>query len=136
MTPELALRNQIGMLLRASPAVTALVGKKIRDDVPSDKEADKLPWLCMGPISVRRIETGDAPAWSISLRVLAESAGFNRDEVWQIARAAMRAIDRAEPPEELGFVDRIAVQSANDVIDPGAIKTVAIDVSCTLIDVD
>lgn len=136
MTPEIALRDQVGVLLRASSAVTALVQKKIRDDVPSDALADKLPWICMGPISVRRVEMGNClPAWAITLRVLAESSEFNRDEAWTIARAAIRALEGAEPPADLGFTDRLTITNAGDVIDPGKIKTVFLDVSCTLVDV-
>lgn len=135
MTPETALRDTVMELLRASPALQAIIGDKVFDDVPSDDEAAELPWICMGPISVRRMEMGCSPAWAITLRVLAESSEFGRDEAWFIARAAVRAIDGAEPPAELGFCDRITVQSAGDVIDPGKIKTVFADVQCVLVDV-
>lgn len=135
MTPEIALRDQVMQLLRAAPAVQALIGQKVFDDVPSDDEAAELPWICMGPISVRRVEMGGNPAWGLTLRVLAESSEFGRGEAWSIARAAIRALDLAEPPEDLGFCDRLTVENAGDVIDPGKIKTVFLDVACVLVDV-
>ncbi len=140
MTPELALRNRVADLLRGSAAVTALVGAKIYDDVPSDRDLDdpafRLPWICMGPIAVRRMQTGGPPSWWVTLRVLAESDAFNRDQAWTIARAAMRAIEGQRGDEDAGFLDPFETGPAGDVIDPGKVKTVFFDVTALLADVD
>lgn len=136
MTPELALRNFIGELLREDAAVAAIVGKKVRDDVPSDADADKLPWICFGPIATRRLETGGCgPAWTVTARVFAESAAFNRDQAWTIARAAIRAVEGQRGPDEAGFCDPLTVSAAGDVVDPGKIKTVFVDVTAMMVDV-
>lgn len=135
MTPELALRDAVLGLLRGSAAVADLVGGRIRDDVPSDNEPDDPPWLYMGPINTQRLEMGCNPAWSLKLRVFAESTAYDRDQAWTIARAAIRAVDGAEPPLEAGFADRLAVAQAGDVIAPNTIKTVFFDVTATLVDV-
>jgi hypothetical protein len=135
MTPELALRDAVLTLLRADPAVIALVGEKIRDDVPSDNEPDDPPWIYMGPINTQRLEMGCGPAWSLKLRVFAESTAFDRDQAWTIARAAIRAVDGAEPPATAGFTDRLTVTQAGDVIAPNTVKTVFFDLAATLVDV-
>lgn len=135
MTPELALRDAVLGLLRASSAVTAIVGHKVRDDVPSDDDPDALPWLYMGPINTQRLEMGCGPAWQLKMRVFAESSAFDRDQAWILARAAIRAVDGAEPPAASGFTDRLAVSQAGDVIAPNTVKTVFFDITATLIDV-
>lgn len=136
MSNELALRDAVGAILRATPAVQALVGAKIRDDVPSDEHADKLPWICMGPITTRTLDTGFTPGWAVTLRVLAESNAFNRDQAWMIARAARKALHGAELPLEQGFYAPLSVTQCGDVVAPGEIKTVFVDVTCVVADPD
>ena len=135
MSPELALRNQVIALLLATPAVVDIVGEKVRDDVPSDDDPDEAPWIYMGPINSQRLEVGGLPAWQTKLRVFAESTAFDRDQAWILARAAIRAVEGAEPPADAGFCDRLTVAQAGDVIAPGTVKTVFFDVAALQVDV-
>ena len=57
MTPELTLRDTVLERLRATPAVSAVVGEKVYDDVPADGEPD-LPWIFAGPLNATRLEVG------------------------------------------------------------------------------
>lgn len=132
MTPELTLRDTVLERLRATPAVSAVVGEKISDDVPADGEPD-LPWIFAGPLNATRLEVGGLPAWDLRLRIFIESAAFDRDQAWSLARAAMRAVEDFEPPPEAGFCDRLSVRQAGDVISPLTVKAVFFDISATMI---
>ena len=134
--PVLALRDAVIARLLASPDVAALVQGKVRDDVPSDDEADNLPWICMGPARLTPLDMGCSTAWTVSLKVFAESNAFDRDQAWAIARAAIRVLDKAEISGDPRFCDALKVTGAGDVMDPGQIKTVWFDVSTVMVDRD
>ncbi|KQQ31502.1 hypothetical protein ASF53_02040 [Methylobacterium sp. Leaf123] len=132
MIPELALRDGVMELLRASPEVAALVQDKVFDGVPSDNDAAELPWIAMGPISSRPVDAGEAYGWIVTLKVFAESADFDRTPAWTIARAAIAAVAKVQLPDGDVFLDELKINGAGDVIDPGAIKTVWFDVACLM----
>ncbi|MGE7418783.1 DUF3168 domain-containing protein [Methylobacterium tarhaniae] len=132
MTPELTLRDAVLERLRATPAVSAVVGEKIYDDVPADGEPD-LPWIFAGPLNATRLEVGGLPAWDLRLRIFIESAAFDRDQAWSLARAGMRAVEVFEPAEG-GFCDRLSVRQAGDVISPLTVKAVFFDVAAVMLD--
>lgn len=132
MIPELALRDAIMELLRASPEVAALVQDKVFDSVPSDDVAAKLPWIAMGPIRTVPVDTGCGYSWQVTAKVFAESADFDRTPAWTIARAAIAALSKVQLPADDGFLDELKINGAGDVIDPGAIKTVWFDVACLM----
>ncbi|UHC14426.1 DUF3168 domain-containing protein [Methylobacterium currus] len=133
MTPELRLRDAVLDRLRATPAVSDVVGEKVYDDVPADGEPD-LPWIFAGPLNATRLEVGGLPAWDLRLRIFIESAAFDRDQAWSLARAAMRAVEGFEPAE-VGFCDRLSVRQAGDVISPLTIKAVFFDVVGLALDI-
>lgn len=133
MTPEIALRDAVIAQLLASPAIAELVGEKVYDSVPSDNEAAELPWICMGPITTRPIDMGCNSAWSVSMKVFAESSAFDRFQAWQIARAAIRVLNKVSPPVD-GLLDELKITGAGDVQDPGEIKTVWFDVTTMFAD--
>lgn len=132
MTPELTLRDTVLERLRATSAVSAVVGEKIYDDVPADGEPD-LPWIFAGPLNATRLEVGGLPAWDLRLRIFIESAAFDRDQAWSLARAGMRAVEGFEPAEG-GFCDRLSVRQAGDVISPLTVKAVFFDVAAVMLD--
>ncbi|MGX5777469.1 DUF3168 domain-containing protein [Methylorubrum zatmanii] len=132
MIPEIALRDAVMALLRADPAVAALVQGKVFDGVPSDDEAAELPWIAMGPIRTLPVDTGCGYAWQVTAKVFAESADFDRTPAWTIARAAIAALAKVQLPAEDGFLDELKINGAGDVTDPGAIKTVWFDVACLM----
>ncbi|MGY2051683.1 DUF3168 domain-containing protein [Methylobacterium sp. JK268] len=131
-SPELTFLTTVLALLRAVPAVSGAVAERIYDDVPEEGERAP-PWIHAGPMNAQRVELGCAAAWDLRLRLYVESASYDRDEVWTIARAAMRALDGQEPAEAAGFVDRLSVRQSGDVIDPLTVKSVFFDIATRMI---
>ena len=133
MTPETAFLEAIQAALLASDAVTALVGEKVFDEVPSDGSP---PLIFVGPISRQRANdpAGNA-AWTLRARIYAESTGFGRREAWEIANAAGDALEGAELSlaDPFQAVDIVRTIQGGDVFDDqGRFKTVFLDVGTTV----
>ncbi|ACL62060.1 DUF3168 domain-containing protein [Methylobacterium nodulans] len=133
-SPELTFLTAVLARLRATSVVNNAVRGRIFDDVPDEGDR-KPPWIHAGPMNAQRVEMGCSAAWDLRLRLYVESAAFDRDEAWTIARAAMRALEGQEPPAADGFTDRLTIRQSGDVIDPLAVKSVFFDVATRLIDV-
>ncbi len=86
-----------------------------------------------GPLNATRLEVGGLPAWDLRLRIFIESAAFDRDQAWSLARAGMQAVEGFEPAEG-GFCDRLSVRQAGDVISPLTVKALFFDVAALMLD--
>lgn len=131
MTPERALQEAITTLLLGDPAVSAIVGQKIFDEVPSDK-SDAPPWVYLGPISRRRLDgAGCDQAWTITMRLYAASTKFGRKDAWELGNAVSEALEGQEPAlaGSYAVAQELRCIQAGDVIAPATPKTVFVDVT-------
>ena len=137
MTPENALLDAVLAALAADPAVSAIVGDKVVDEVPADRSPVKPPYVYAGPINRQRVPDTCARAWAMRMRVYAVSTGFGRRQAWDLADAVVRALHHVELtlPTPLEAVDRITVTQAGDVITPPAPKTAFVDITVTILEV-
>lgn len=137
MTPEIALQKAVVDILLAAPAVAAIVGDKVLDEVPHDRVPAKPPYVEIGAINRTRFE-GCAKAWTIRMRLYAASTEFGRAEAWDLADAMATALDDdgASPPpalpEPFYIMDSLRVIQAGDVVDPLQIKTVFVDLQAVV----
>ena len=136
MTPENALLDAVLAALAADPAVSAIVGDKVMDEVPADRSPVKPPYVYAGPINRQRVPDTCARAWAMRMRVYAVSTGFGRREAWTLADAVVKALHRAELnlSEPLEAVDPVTVAQAGDVINPPAPKTAFVDITVTIME--
>lgn len=138
MTPELALQAAVTGLLLADPDVSALVGGKIFDEIPAGAPTGqpKLtpPWIYLGPVSRRRLETGCGNTWTITMRLYAASTGFGRKEAWEIGSAAATALEGEQPDlaAPYSLVEVIRCLQGGDVIEPAQPKAVYLDITTTI----
>lgn len=136
MTPENALLDAVLAALAADPAVSAIVGDKVVDEVPADLTPVKAPYVYAGPINRQRVPDTCARAWAMRMRVYAVSTMFGRRQAWDLADTVIRALHRAELtlPAPLEAVDQITVTQAGDVIDPSKPKTAFVDITVTILE--
>jgi hypothetical protein len=131
MTPETALQEALIAVLRADPAVTALVGDNVFDEVPGDEA--KPPHVYLGPVNRTRLEACRR-TFTIRMRWFAESIDFGRLEAWEIADAVGEALEGLEPDLGDAFAceEPIRITQAGDTIDPLEPKAVFIDCTTTV----
>lgn len=117
-----ALQIAIIDVLKADAAVKHLVGGRIYDEAPSDKDKPKTPYIHLGPVNRQRIEAGNcSSAFRATLRLFAVSTEFGRLEAWAVIDACTEALDGREivlalPYSTLG--DPVRLVSEGDVIQP------------------
>ena len=142
-TPELALRDAIRTLLKAHAGITALVGKRIHDEVPPSRgeavppPALKVPYVYFGPMRRSDYAEGCGESWGIQARLYAVSTAFNRDQGWCVVDAMIAALNGLEWPdlplaEPYSLRTPIAIVQAGDVIDPLQAKSVFLDLRTTV----
>lgn len=135
MTPELALFDVIAALLLADPAVSAIAGGKIFDEVPTAADGSngrpEPPWVYLGPIGARRLETGCGDTWTTTARLYAASTGFGRREAWELGSAVRDALEGQEPTLAAPYrlVEILRCIQGGDVIEDGRPKAVFVDVT-------
>lgn len=135
MTPETALLDAVTAALLATAGVTGLVGQKVFDQVPDDKQAPRPPYLYVGPINRTRVtEVCDGGAWALRARLYAVSTGFGRKQAWEMADAVARALDGQELdlPDPFTAVDPVRVTQAGDVLTPASPKAIFVDIAVTI----
>lgn len=124
-------------LLLADPAVAAIVGEKIFDELPAHERqgGPAPPWVFFGPVNRRRLETGCARTWIVTSRLFAASTAFGRREAWQLTDAMNEALEGAEPDlgDDFAIVEEIRCIQAGDAVLPGSPKTVFLDITATII---
>ncbi len=119
-------------LLRADPAVTAILGSRIYDVPPRDAV---VPYLYLGPGRVQAERSWEcANAWRFTFRLYVVSEAHGRLQAWDAIFAAIRALDRQRPVAPTGYhfpVEWDAAQ-AGDIIDPLKLKECFADVSAVV----
>lgn len=137
--PANALKAAVIDFLKAAPAVKALVGVKVFDEVPRDARGDpqdaQAPYIYLGPCGLRRMNRYEAAQdWTYALRLYCVSTSFNRDEAWAIAEAALAAFNPLATlpatlaPQDWSMTENRVV-TMGDVIAPTAPKEVFLDLA-------
>ena len=129
-SPEMVLWDAVQAHLRAAPALRAVVGDKVLDEVPSDLKAVVPPYAYAGPFNRSRLPDSDATAWTIKMRLYVASTGFGRRQAWGLAELLSAALDRTELTLAAPYVavGEILVIQAGDVIAPPSPKTAFVDI--------
>jgi hypothetical protein len=132
-----ALQAAVINRLKGNAAVKALVGARIYDEVPSDKDKPGTPYLYLGPIALRRpAETSNcSKAREAKFRLFAVSTEFGRLEAWAVIDAVIDALDNSElqltaPYSTIG--DVVKLINAGDVVAPITPKSAFADFTDTL----
>lgn len=134
MTPETALQDAIVARLLADGPLQELVGEKIFDEVPGDRQAASPPYVEVGTLSSLREEMGGGPGWAVVVRLYAYSTAFGRKKAWEIAGAMRAALDGAELELAEPYRASLPLEAlrAGDVVDPPSPKSVFVDVGTTV----
>lgn len=129
--PTLALRDAIRGVLLANPDVAALVGDRIHDWVPSQRDGLVLPFLAFGPMRRERMETGDDPASPVKIRLYTASDAYERDQAWEVAEAVADAIEGEvlEIDGPFACAMELRVTMIGDAIETGLPRDVFLDVA-------
>ncbi len=123
--------------LKANDAVRALVGNRVFDEVPGDKDRPKPPYIYPGPVSRRRYEGGGCvDARTVTFRIFVVSTEFGRYEAWAVIDAISAALNNRElavaaPWSTAG--DTVKAIQDGDVVQPLDPKSAFADFSVTLI---
>lgn len=123
--------------LKADDAIRALVGARVFDQVPGDKDRPKAPYIYPGPVSRRRYEGGGCvDAKTVTFRVFVVSTDFGRYEAWAVIEAIAGALNNKElavvaPWSTAG--DTVKAIQDGDVVQPLDPKSAFADFSITLI---
>lgn len=131
-----ALQQAVVARLKADPAVKALVQARVYDEIPSDQDRPKPPYVYIGPIARRRVEGGTCMRISLAtVRLYAVSTDFGRLEAWSVIEACTAALDNKELPVADGYStlgEAVRVIQDGDVIAPVSPKSTFADFSVTL----
>jgi hypothetical protein len=131
-----ALQSAVIAKLKAADAVRALVGARIFDEGPSDKEKPKPPYIYLGPVNRQRIEAGSCSSiFRGTFRLFAVSTEFGRTEAWAVIDAVTETLDGQEidlPAPYSTIGDQIKLISDGDVIAPLNPKSTFADYTVTL----
>lgn len=132
-----ALQAAVIAKLKADAGVKALVGARIYDEVPSDKDRPAPPYLYLGPVNLRRpAEIGScSTVRAATFRLFGVSTEFGRLETWAVIEAAIGALDNSElqlaaPYSALG--DVVKLITAGDVVAPTSPKSTFADFTVDL----
>ena len=107
--------------LTSDPAVTALIGDRVRDLPPADVAA---PCITFGPSDFvdERLECLDATEETLQLDIWSEAQdGFRECKL--ILAAARKALDGASGPLGMHALVRLRVESGRSFRDPDGIST-------------
>lgn len=121
--PDLELQGEIVKKLKADPAVTALVGARIYDAVPSNAA---FPYVSYGPSDLVTDDAECIKAFSGFHQLDAWSRGTGYPEVKKIAEAVRRALHDASlalPSNALVFLEH---RSTRYVRDPDGLTSHAV----------
>lgn len=134
MTPEIAFLDAVRAALLADPAVAAIVGDKVLDEVPADRASVEPPYVYVGPMARARVSDTCGTAWTMRMRLYSVSTGFGRRQAWEASDAVARALNGVELalPSPFEAVDPILVTQAADVIQSPAPKTTFVDITVTI----
>ncbi|MGA8172320.1 MAG: DUF3168 domain-containing protein [Methylocystis sp.] len=128
-------KNALIAYLLGVPAVTALIGERLWDEMPQNPgraaEAPISPWAFVGPIAATRIEP---EMWQLRVRLYAASTKPGRDEAWTVMDALTDAIENSllTLPAPYGQQQAAWIMLGGDVIDPLNPKLVYCDISAVV----
>ncbi|MGL3208690.1 DUF3168 domain-containing protein [Bradyrhizobium sp. BR 1433] len=132
-----ALQGAVIARLKDDPVLKVLVAARIYDEVPSDKDRPKPPYVYLGGVNRRRMtEQGTCSAVrTVTFRLYAVSTEFGRLEAWSVIEACVEALDNKEielaaPYTTLGEVVKLV--SDGDVIQPVTPKSTFADFTIDL----
>ncbi|RVU17499.1 DUF3168 domain-containing protein [Methylobacterium oryzihabitans] len=132
MTPETALLRVVTDALVADPAVAALVGDKVFDEIPNDRRGGAPPYVYVGPINRQRLYLECGTAWTVRVRIYAVTTAFGREQGWEVIEAVVQALDGRDDltlPAPFSLQNRLDVTQAGDVVDPLAPKAMFLDLT-------
>lgn len=132
-----ALQAGVIAKLKAAPGVKAMVEARIYDEVPSDRDRPRTPYLYLGPVNLRRpAEIGPCgKVRAATFRLFGVSTEFGRLEAWSVIDASIEALDNSElqlttPYSTIG--DVVKLITAGDVVAPTSPKSTFADFSVVL----
>lgn len=131
MAPALVLRDALKILVLASTPVTATVGARVLDRVPSPPKDADFPFVGFGPMRQERLEAGCGPATPVKIRLYAASRDYERDGAWILAEAVADAIEGQQPALAAPFAlaGELLVTMVGDALENGQPRTVFVDVT-------
>lgn len=136
-SPEGALQHAIMARLAASGRLIALFGEraaqKILDEVPNDRDGERAPYLCLGPLISIDAPAGCGATYEIRLRLFAASVDFGRIEAWNIIHAARAALRDADLALAAPFrCQSFVIAAAGDAAEPERVKSAFLDIVATV----
>lgn len=122
--------------LKEADGVRALVGERVYDEVPSDRDKPETPYVYLGPINRRGIEGASCiDAAAVTFRIFVVSTDFGRVEAWSVVEQIQGALKNKElkltgPWSTAG--DLVRALQDGDVIAPLDPKSAFADFTTTL----
>jgi hypothetical protein len=127
------LFNALVDALKASPALTAVVGDRIYD-VPPAKPVT--PYVFFGPAGITDArDIGCSDAWRFRIRIYVSTSDHGRLAAWDAAFAICLALHETLPPIAFpGFHMPMPVMviTGGDLIDPTKLKETFVDIDAVI----
>ncbi len=142
MAPEVALLDAVLKKLKADSVLSAMLGARIFDEVPTDDRGvstARPPYVYIGPIATVDDNAICSDHYNLRMRVMVVSDRFARREAWnilhEVRRVLRRAIGDGRPALTLAAPHDLADASfaaSGDITEPNGLKTAFIDLAATI----